>query len=227
MYVLYIYVCICIYARVSRAKKANVYTDEHVCAFAEKTIGDSEESADRLGAPRSLILSRARFLSASLSFLSSSRLLIGDDSSSSDARIHVTAHSSYYTTRSAGCVRFSRQWNVRTRRLLYTVFFDSVSYQCKLHLLSRIGALCNGDHSTFFVNGKRWWQSGGERLARIVFSTDGITNFRPDDDHRFIARRSSAMCVPFCLLYHRVKMDCDILLFRWKMFTRETWDKKR
>lgn len=55
------------YTRVSRAKKANIYTDEHVCAFTEKTIGDSEESADRLGAPRSLILSRARFLSVSLS----------------------------------------------------------------------------------------------------------------------------------------------------------------
>lgn len=58
-------------AGVPREEKANVvYTDEHVCAFAGKTIGDSEESADRLGAPRSLILSRARFLPVSLSLLS-------------------------------------------------------------------------------------------------------------------------------------------------------------
>ena len=64
---MYIYIYIYIYTRVSRAKKVNIYTDEHVCAFTEKTIGDSEESADRLGAPRSLILSRARFLFVSLS----------------------------------------------------------------------------------------------------------------------------------------------------------------
>lgn len=51
-----------------RAKEPNLRTNEHVCDVIEKTVvDDSEKSADRLGAPRSCLLSRARFLSVSSS----------------------------------------------------------------------------------------------------------------------------------------------------------------